>query len=210
MLLIILALATAEAPPSSGGSLPKPVQPEKWITYGDYPVPALRKREEGTAWFEVSVDPGGKPYDCQILVSSGHKSLDQRSCSLMLSRGRFQPGLDAGGLPIPGTYRRAASWWQPPSPAHMTPPPKAARPVDAIIPVSRLPAGVKADVIIRAVETESGSVESCSIETSSNNDQLDRIACSQVSGTKFESLKGPDGGPTRSIRIRRIEFRPAG
>jgi protein TonB len=203
MLGLLLLTAVSEAPAQSGAALPKPIQPEKWISYTDYPVSALSNDKVGTTWFELSVDETGKPFSCRTILSSGTVELDRKSCAAMMVRGRFEPARDEQGRAIAGTIRRATSWSMPPRE-----PKKPEMPADLVLPVSRLPSNAKPSVILRLVETADGVVENCEIEKSSGSPQLDRLGCAAVSKEKMpQPLIGPDGVPVRAVRVRRIEFR---
>jgi TonB family protein len=103
MFIAFLAAAAATVPQATA------IDVGSWFSAGDYPVEAQRKGIEGTATFEVDVDASGKPTACRITKSSGSPILDQKTCEVVLARGRFKPAM-RHGMPIPGRYRKTTAW----------------------------------------------------------------------------------------------------
>jgi TonB family protein len=99
-----LALVAA-APPAAA-----PPQAQGIISADDYPLAALKRGEQGPVYFEVLINPQGRVDSCSILVSSGHKVLDEASCQIVTARARFSPAQDENGRPIYGTYRQLINW----------------------------------------------------------------------------------------------------
>ena len=109
--MIILALALAAQPPSAteltSDAAPAPaVVPTRavqrlsdYVLMDDYPREAVRRRQQGRAFFEMTIGPDGRPASCRILVSTGAAGLDEATCRIMRSRARFIPARDAAGLP---------------------------------------------------------------------------------------------------------------
>jgi len=85
------------------------IDPASWFSADDYPMEAAKEGVEGTATFEVDVDPEGKPTACRITRSSGSPALDKRTCEVVLKKGRFLPAT-SGGKAVAGRYSRTASW----------------------------------------------------------------------------------------------------
>lgn len=117
-LLFVTALAApstaAPSAPSSHVGLSAPGQPAenpgRWATFSDYPALAMRERREGITGFRLTYDTNGLPQKCDIISSSGHADLDARTCELMMVRARFQPGKDAAGKVVGGTYSNRVRW----------------------------------------------------------------------------------------------------
>ncbi len=59
-----------------------------------YPKGALRRGEEGTVGFRMTIDTKGYPSDCNVTRSSGYQDLDDATCEVMLMYGRTKPFLD--------------------------------------------------------------------------------------------------------------------
>ena len=94
MLLTALAsLALAAQPAPRGqrvGNLAQYVGPD------DYPSEALRRGQQGTVRFVVTVGANGRVTECTITRSSGFEQLDEGTCRLARRRLRFNPGRVAG------------------------------------------------------------------------------------------------------------------
>lgn len=92
-------------------SLPQPGKNvASWVTTDDYPRDALVKKWTGRVQFVITVDNKGKPSNCNIVISSGHTSLDQTACQLMMRRGSFTPAIDANGNPVAAQWPSAVFW----------------------------------------------------------------------------------------------------
>lgn len=66
----------------------------------DYPAEAIRQNAQGRVAVRIAVAPDGRASDCVVVATSGNGDLDATTCRVALSRGRFMPGLDAGGRPV--------------------------------------------------------------------------------------------------------------
>jgi TonB family protein len=84
--------------------------PQKWISEKDYPERARLDQVEGVVRFRLTVDEGGRAKDCGIVSSSGNKSLDEATCSLIMRRSRFEPVKDPIGQPVDGLYENSVRW----------------------------------------------------------------------------------------------------
>lgn len=105
MFVAFLAAAAAVA------SVPKAtaIDVGSWFTPEDYPPEAQKNGIEGSAVFEVDVDPQGRPTDCRITKSSGSPVLDRTTCDVVLKRARFKPAMRRG-KPVAGRYSKTTSW----------------------------------------------------------------------------------------------------
>jgi TonB family protein len=84
--------------------------PQRWITYDDYPVQALREQREGTTDFRLTFNERGSVVACEVTSSSGHTDLDAETCAIMRRRARFYPGKGRAGNPMGGTYSNRIRW----------------------------------------------------------------------------------------------------
>ena len=66
----------------------------------DYPVDAQRNGQEGTVQARLSIDSTGRVSGCAIIRSSGVKSLDDATCSILQRRARFRPARDLSGRAV--------------------------------------------------------------------------------------------------------------
>lgn len=80
------------------------------FTDADYPVAAIRAREQGSVDFQLLVNARGRVTACNILRSSGSALLDATTCRLVQKRGRFIPARDKKGRPAPDTIAGRVNW----------------------------------------------------------------------------------------------------
>jgi protein TonB len=83
----------------------RPTLATRGLTLRDYP-PAIAERapRRGAVFAIVHVAADGRPDGCRIDRSSGDRSVDDWTCSLILSRVRFNPSRDGNGRPVPAYY----------------------------------------------------------------------------------------------------------
>lgn len=100
MFAMMMALAAAAAPAAPKARAAAQAEPlgnvSTWFTAKDYPQQAMVQREQGNVGFQLDIDPNGLPSDCRIIQSSGHKLLDDRTCTIMMARARFRPSNGLG------------------------------------------------------------------------------------------------------------------
>lgn len=101
--LILAAAAAAQVTPT------QPIDLPSWFSSDDYPADALKQGIEGSVRFYAHVDAQGKPTACEIMKSSGSRSLDDQTCKLVMERGKFHPAMRQG-KPVPDTYSRTTTW----------------------------------------------------------------------------------------------------
>jgi TonB family protein len=65
--------------------------PGVWVGTNDYPATALAARAEGTTSVQLDIAQDGTPVKCNVAKSSGHASLDEASCELLMKRAQFRP-----------------------------------------------------------------------------------------------------------------------
>lgn len=116
LIAVAALLADPAVPqPSAPASPPQPADsPSLWFRNDDYPVAALREREQGTTAFTVTVGPDGAPTACAVTASSGSATLDSATCSLMMERARFTPARASDGRPVSGGWASRFRWRLPP------------------------------------------------------------------------------------------------
>ena len=85
-------------------------KPSNWISQSDYPTRDLLAGHQGTVHFALAVGANGKPQKCTVTISTGYQSLDQATCTAMLSRASFRPIIETNGGAISGTYDGAVRW----------------------------------------------------------------------------------------------------
>ncbi|WP_366943593.1 energy transducer TonB [Parasphingopyxis sp.] len=101
-------------PPPSSARFPRPSEnPNRWITNRDYPAESIRAGESGRVSYRLTIGENGRVSGCDITQSSGYTRLDEATCQLISERGRFQPALDADGVPTEGPYGASMTWTLP-------------------------------------------------------------------------------------------------
>jgi len=75
-----------------------------------YPRRALAAREQGLVGFTIRLDKAGHPTNCEVTHSSGHRLLDEETCSLMLIHGVFKPVTDATGNRVSEVTEGVVNW----------------------------------------------------------------------------------------------------
>jgi TonB family protein len=80
------------------------------ITMNDYPAKPRKRGEGGLTGFDLTVDRDGKPITCQVTKRSESRELDEATCRLALARMKFEPAIDASGVPATGIYSGQVKW----------------------------------------------------------------------------------------------------
>ena len=81
-----------------------------YFSVDDYPAEAIRREEQGRVEFAVEIGPDGRVTRCHVMVSSGSRLLDLRTCQVMLVRARFEPARDAAGNPVADVFGTSVIW----------------------------------------------------------------------------------------------------
>ena len=103
MLLEIISLSLQMAPPQWLNS-------NNFFRKSDYPVDARENRREGDVGIVVKLGTDGAPLECEVRGSSGVASLDDKSCELILKRGRFRAARNKAGEAIQSYYPIRVNW----------------------------------------------------------------------------------------------------
>jgi TonB family protein len=84
----------------------------------DYPLEAVRNREQGAVQFRLGVGADGRPTECAIAATSGSAILDDTTCRLLMERARFEPARDEKGKAVPDEVTARIVWRLPPAEPH--------------------------------------------------------------------------------------------
>lgn len=84
--------------------------PGNWLSDNDYPAEVMRNEWSGTTGFQLVIDTDGKVERCAVTESSGHKILDEATCTVLTRNARFEPARDADGVPVRDTYNGRVTW----------------------------------------------------------------------------------------------------
>lgn len=82
----------------------------QWVRSWDYPPEVLRRGGTGTVIMRLTIDANGRVNNCEVAASSGHGLLDQTSCAILSTRGRYEPALSQDGRPVEVTTVATLSW----------------------------------------------------------------------------------------------------
>ncbi|WP_430637384.1 TonB family protein [Sphingomonas hankookensis] len=97
----------------TASSTPRPLNASSWVSIKDYPAESLTEHAQGTVGLELAIDPAGYVSGCTVSSSSGFRSLDTATCSLIFVRGRFSAAHDAAGRPTASMYATKITWRYP-------------------------------------------------------------------------------------------------
>ena len=198
MLLALLAAAAGL------GMAPQSTNPGMWLRAPEYARDGLGRLDTPGVRIEMTVDENGDPVSCNIIASSGTKALDDIFCLVPMRRAHFKPARDENGQPITSVFStnfysrfdqhsHGPAW------------------TDYTLTVSKLPAIPHPVTVVRIVTDAAGHVESCTLETPSGADQLDRLACSYTrSNVVLAAPLDRNGRAVRALRLTSIGFAAGG
>lgn len=78
----------------------------------DYPKDAIRGDEQGTVAVNLTIGPDGRVSGCEVTLHAS-PSLDERTCSILVERARYQPARDRKGRPTVGKDSARIRWLLP-------------------------------------------------------------------------------------------------
>lgn len=81
------------------------------ITQENYPRSALRDGFQGSVQMEFQVDANGRVTGCRVVETSGHRGMDQETCSLARTRVRIRPARDIYGRRVPDKAYMLQEWY---------------------------------------------------------------------------------------------------
>lgn len=80
------------------------------FTGDDYPADALRDEATGTVVARLTIGTDGRVSSCDIVSSSGTRSLDSATCRVLRSRARYTPAKLSNGQPTTDTDTARIVW----------------------------------------------------------------------------------------------------
>ncbi len=78
----------------------------------DYPAAAAASGAEGTVQASLTIGPDGKVSNCSVTRSSGNRSLDAQTCTILRRRAKFTPARDSNGQATSDTITTPPIRWQ--------------------------------------------------------------------------------------------------
>ena len=85
----------------------------QYVGPDDYPPEALRRGQQGTVRFSVTVGTNGRVVACEITRSSGFAELDEGTCRLARRKLRFNPGRQNGRTVVMNAVPFGITWTLP-------------------------------------------------------------------------------------------------
>lgn len=79
--------------------------PAAWFGPDEYPAAALRRGDQGRVRVLLEIDADGRPRGCSLIETSGHASLDDGTCDVVMGVGRFDRA---------GRGRHRSRYWRSP------------------------------------------------------------------------------------------------
>ena len=76
----------------------------------DYPQDAIRNEETGRTTVRLGIGTDGRVTSCDVVGSSGSRSLDSATCRVLRSRARFNPAKLSNGQPTTDTFTQTIVW----------------------------------------------------------------------------------------------------
>jgi len=76
----------------------------------DYPGDAANREEQGTVSVRLSIGADGRVAGCDVVSSSGSRSLDSATCRIIRQRARFTPARLSNGQPTTDTFSQRITW----------------------------------------------------------------------------------------------------
>lgn len=83
---------------------------QNYFTGDDYPPDALRNEDTGTTVVRVNVGADGRVASCDVVSSSGSRSLDSATCRVLRSRARFTPAKLSNGQATTDSITARITW----------------------------------------------------------------------------------------------------
>lgn len=173
----------------------------------------------GDVAVDISFDPVGKIYRCDVVRSSDNKRLDSDSCAAVRRNAPFLPARDERGQSIASVARIDLNWGLTetivtnsnfsPFPVHAAPSAQWVR-FDMVGRLRAMPLDAKDPTVvgIRRVEGPDGSIESCAVDVPSGVTAIDNFACRATATNSFgrKPAVDADGHPIRAMKTYLIAF----
>jgi len=197
--------------------------PGSWIPPNAYPPGAKASAEEGRVAFTLMIDETGAVSDCKVTATSESPLLDETTCMLMSTNGRFTPPRDKKNKPTASQWSSSVRWKLAPPPP-VTPPvvslPNDKPPIGTSVwyakdyvreealgrwfrqsdyPNAAKRAGSTGRVVVKVTVSDKGLPTSCWIIESSGVADLDAATCiAVVRRGKFQPARDPKGNVVES------------
>jgi hypothetical protein len=154
---------------------PKPLKPESWIAYDEYPPGAFPLNKQGQIYFDVVVDKAGAVIRCEFKAAAKNEALGDQTCYAIKHNARFKAATDDQGVASYGVFHDVVNWISDPSPIYAMVP-------DLVVGLRGYPPGVDIHTRVAAVvEVDAGgTVSACEPEAASIPPALRDVLCDQI------------------------------
>lgn len=103
------ASATSTALRAARGPTPRGSK-NAWMANAEYPSAAMQAGEQGAVTVKLAIDTTGGVAACDIVRSSGSRSLDAETCRTVKRRARYSPATDERGQPVASVDQHTVRW----------------------------------------------------------------------------------------------------
>jgi protein TonB len=80
------------------------------LSDSDYPAGLVEQAPSGVVWVRYVVEMDGSVSNCTVTETSGHRAIDEITCSLIERRFRYDPARDGAGRPIRSNLIEKYEW----------------------------------------------------------------------------------------------------
>jgi TonB family protein len=80
------------------------------FTIVNYPAASLRAKKGGLVAFRATIGTDGRVSKCTVVQSSGTQELDDQTCSVLTTKGRFKPAVAADGSKVAAPFVDFMMW----------------------------------------------------------------------------------------------------
>ncbi len=87
--------------------------PADWITTSDYPADMVAAGQPAIVEFRLNIDATGAVTACHIQETTRAKAFDDAVCKSMIRRAKFNPAIDANGVPVASYWRQTVRFLMP-------------------------------------------------------------------------------------------------
>jgi TonB family protein len=98
-----LARSLVSAPVEAGDT-------SSWVTPDDYPPASIRNNETGLVTVVLAISAEGGVTNCRVASSSSFAALDETACRVLSERGRYNPAIGSGGVPVASQMVQRIYW----------------------------------------------------------------------------------------------------